>query len=437
MAALSGRAASLLFSLVGILLLRVSASGVGILIVLLLAQLDRPGARVPAWVVGLTSALFYASELLGAPLFGMLSDRNGRRRYLLVSPIFGAVGAVVVLAAPLVPVVLVSRLFQGLSTAASAPASLGYMADATSGDQSLRGRVMALFEVTTVAGIVGGVAIGGVLWDHLGLRAFLPVLALYALSWLAFTRVRDVLQAPRAEHPHAGLPARGPHATPHGALLEALRLPGVLAFIPAWLAVNAILGGWAAHIGFLLKKADDPAQYLVGGFSGTQVGLFAAVVGALFVVGIVLWGQALGRLGALGAMRLGLVGLLALCPATYWLNHASPGQSARITLALAAAGLALLVASGFTPAALAHLANISEVSTGDRGAVMGLYSVLLGLGQLLGAMLAAPLVQHFEADGLILLTLLLTAVSALGVVILGARPLPVPAHPALRVEPEA
>src|SRR5581483_1434679 len=149
MAALSGRAASLLFSLVGILLLRVSASGVGILIVLLLAQLDRPGARVPAWVVGLTSALFYASELLGAPLFGMLSDRNGRRRYLLVSPIFGAVGAVVVLAAPLVPVVLVSRLFQGLSTAASAPASLGYMADATSGDQSLRGRVMALFEVTT------------------------------------------------------------------------------------------------------------------------------------------------------------------------------------------------------------------------------------------------------------------------------------------------
>ena len=50
-----------------------------------------------------------------------------------------------------------------------------------------------------------------------------------------------------------------------------------------------------------------------------------------------------------------------------------------------------MVQSGFTPAALAHLADITETHNTDRGAIMGLYSVFLGLGQFLGASWAASL----------------------------------------------
>jgi predicted MFS family arabinose efflux permease len=43
--------------------------------------------------------------------------------------------------------------------------------------------------------------------------------------------------------------------------------------------------------------------------------------------------------------------------------------------------------SGFTPASLTLMAAISELLPGKRGAVMGLYSVVMGVGQLIGASL--------------------------------------------------
>src|SRR4029079_15487564 len=110
------------------------------------------------------------------------------------------------------------------------------------------------------------------------------------------------------------------------------------------------------------------------------------------------WGFTLGRTGALRTMRFALEGMAVLCPILYLLNHSMPQQTGRISMLLVLAGLALIAASGFTPAALSHLADISESGTGQRGAVMGLYSVLFGLGQLLGSMLSAPLVQAFEVD---------------------------------------
>ena len=38
-------------------------------------------------------------------------------------------------------------------------------------------------------------------------------------------------------------------------------------------AVNAVLGLWFTHMGFQLARANDPQQLLVGGFSGTSVGI--------------------------------------------------------------------------------------------------------------------------------------------------------------------
>ena len=45
--------------------------------------------------------------------------------------------------------------------------------------------------------------------------------------------------------------------------------------------------------------------------------------------------------------------------------------------------------SGATPAALGLLADITESYPADRGAIMGLYSVFLGVGQILGALVSA------------------------------------------------
>jgi predicted MFS family arabinose efflux permease len=79
----------------------------------------------------------------------------------------------------------------------------------------------------------------------------------------------------------------------------------------------------------------------------------------------------------------------------------------------------VFVESGFTPAALAYLAEIAEERAEDRGSVMGVYSVLLSVGQLLGGALAAPFAERLGINGLIILTGLLSLVALFTVMLLG------------------
>ena len=73
----------------------------------------------------------------------------------------------------------------------------------------------------------------------------------------------------------------------------------------------------------------------------------------------------------------------------------------------------------FTPAALAYLAEIAEEQAQDRGSVMGVYSVLLSLGQLSGTALAGPFAERAGFNGLITLTGLLCLIALFTVLLLG------------------
>jgi predicted MFS family arabinose efflux permease len=70
-----------------------------------------------------------------------------------------------------------------------------------------------------------------------------------------------------------------------------------------------------------------------------------------------------------------------------------------------------MLESGFTPAALAHLADISSLFPEKRGVLMGLYSVLLGVGQLAGGWLGGPFVETWGFNGILYLTFILIALS--------------------------
>ena len=81
--------------------------------------------------------------------------------------------------------------------------------------------------------------------------------------------------------------------------------------------------------------------------------------------------------------------------------------------------LGIFIESGFTPAALTYLAEIAEEQAQDRGSVMGVYSVLLSVGQLTGAGLAGPFADAAGFNGLITLTGLLTLIALFTVLLLG------------------
>ena len=81
--------------------------------------------------------------------------------------------------------------------------------------------------------------------------------------------------------------------------------------------------------------------------------------------------------------------------------------------------LSVMVESGFTPAALAYLADTAGQGEG-RGAAMGVYTLLLGLGNALGAGIGGVLAKYLAFDGLILGTVALAIVALAALTLLPA-----------------
>jgi predicted MFS family arabinose efflux permease len=71
------------------------------------------------------------------------------------------------------------------------------------------------------------------------------------------------------------------------------------------------------------------------------------------------------------------------------------------------------VLAGATPAALGLLADISEAYPADRGVIMGLYSVFLALGQIIGSLLGGVAAELRGIDGLLIATMVLLAVAVI------------------------
>jgi MFS family permease len=110
------------------------------------------------------------------------------------------------------------------------------------------------------------------------------------------------------------------------------------------------------------------------------------------------------------ALRIALVAMVGVCLGLFLLNHSgveTPGVRWVIGLLTA---LAIMVESGFTPAALSLLARAIGAQAG-RGAAMGVYSVLLSIGAIVGSLLAAALGQLFAVDGLIYSTFAMAVIA--------------------------
>lgn len=397
------------------LFLRVASSAGLLVIGSYLVDLHDRGAGVTSLQVGILTALVYVTELLVAPLAGALSDAHGRKAFLLAGPAVSA-GAVLLIplgslgaARPQLTLVLIlvgaSRLIEGLGSALAVPATLGLLAEGTDDRPLQRGRQMSLFELASSGGLALGAVLGPVLWQRLHLLAFGVLASLYLVASAVVSRVRE-----------------GPRAERHGATVGLRRSVAILAqrrlalFIPAWIAVNAIVGVWiTAQIAFVLTaRLHIPGQRFVGSLHG-RPGQLSAILGGYvlwFSLCVVVWAVALGRLPRLPTLLVTIFGAVLASASLIALNH---GGAPVVFIPVVLAGVFL--EAGFTPAALAYLADASHAFADDRGLVMGLYSVILGVGQLLGNVLGGVVAQDAYFDGLAALTILL-AVVAIGAVTL-------------------
>jgi MFS family permease len=248
------------------------------------------------------------------------------------------------------------------------------------------------------------IPVAGAISAALGTRGFLIVLALNVVSVVTIAYgVYDRHQRERQASRHAVR-----------AHLRALGNEQARTFLPAWIAINAVVGAWIT-VGLLAltypdRNADSrfPHQLLYGGF--TQVGASLAVggFGVLFLVGMGLWSTIVTRLRRSLTMLIGLAGLAVSMIALAMINgiggdltDLAPYSHTRLALLLVVTSLGLLILSGFAPAALAQIAATTDREPEYSGAVLGLYAFGLGVGQLLGAVLGGMAVDHFGTYGLI------------------------------------
>jgi MFS family permease len=162
--------------------LRVSTSITGGLLFNLVNDITAGQGTGPAANALLTGG-FYTTELTGAIVFGILADRYGRKLIMLLGPLLGAVAVFLTALNTRIAVLFVTRLLEGGSTAASIPSTLGFIAAETSHDEQLRGRVVSLFELVSLGGMLAiGPALAGVLWDGFGRQAFFLNCGMYMVS---------------------------------------------------------------------------------------------------------------------------------------------------------------------------------------------------------------------------------------------------------------
>ncbi|MEP7082017.1 MAG: MFS transporter [Chloroflexota bacterium] len=429
--------------LIGTFTLRFSTGLTGALLVYYLADIEvfGAGAEVSAVDVGILTAAFYLAELTLSPIFGMLSDLLGSRRVMQYGPIFGAVAVVMTALTTDILLLGVTRWLEGAAAAASIPSILGYIALATSRDEALRGRTVARFEAATLAGLGIGLVAAGGLWEVLGRNAFYLNAVLYGVSFLIYrfgvTEGRPGPEA-QAESDPIALGAGGVAAVSRRFDLTRYRVvlasPSVWLLAPTWVAVNAFIGAWTSQSIFQLVNEPRPGfeeQMLMGGFSPAQVSVALAVALIVFFAGLFYWGNRFKRFRRTTIMSIGIVGGIAMVAAIFWINHGAGSQLVAIIAGVVAAG-GLFVLAGATPAALGMLADISEEHPDDRGVIMGLYSVFLAVGQIIGSITAGGAAEWLGVDGL-----LLASVGLLVVALLPLRWLRGSEHLVGRSEPRA
>ena len=427
---------SLVAVLVGSLVLRLASQTTGQMLQFYFDEIDRNYYHLSYTTTGFVTASFFIAELFGALVLGAMSDRYGRKPFIILGPLLGAMAVQITSMTVVVWLLVLTRLLEGLSTASSVPATLGYISETTVGRPNLRARIIGLYEITLVGGIAMGAVAGGYLWKWFGepatfagVRFISPAFGINGLIYLASLAIfvwglKDI----KRETPASDEGANG--KLRH--YREVLKSPAVWMFIPAWVAIFSIIGMWTNHSPRLMTGQQGYGNQMLTGITPERFGNGFAILAIIFAVGVLSWSFILGRYRRTSIMLIATAGLLVTLASVYGLNHIESLSSPLYYPLLASLLVGIFVLSGFTPAALTYLADVTESYAKDRGSIMGLYSVFLGVGQLLGTATGGYFADWNGTDGLLLLSAFFGAITIVSLLALRNRNLRNPSRPSLQ-----
>ncbi len=334
--------------------------------------------------IGIASMSYLLCEAMLKAPFGVLGDRVGRKRLLVMAPI---VSIFTSLATILVhhPIGLIClRAIDGMALAALWPSAFGIISDYSQPGQ--RAKAMSLFNISYMAGIAGAPALGGAVDDiathffHLeGIQRNQP--SFYACAVLfAMTAIVAGLVLPGGKPPTHEIAINSTEELAAEGGFNLIEFRKMLGKMPSvlWLAFTIFMG-----IGLIMAYAKP---FLMEHFqiSGSEYGMLilvpAVIVGALsFPLGT------LGdKIGKVRAIRIGL----GLASFGFWCALLFPMKFLLLVFGV-------VMGIGYVIAYPSVFAYVSEsCPSNQKGAAIGAVGTAQGLGAILGAILSSILIKH-------------------------------------------
>ena len=256
-------------------------------------------------VISLMTMCFLIAETGAKIPFGSLSDRYGRRRFVIMGPLISALAALAITTVPHPAMIAVLRAIDGIGAAMLWPTLFASVADVV--DERRRATAMSLFNLM----YIGGVVLGPLLYETVFRATQSDVMVFYVLA--GFFVVAALLAWGVAPRPAAATvaeavrPAEGHEAPTLSAwgivwgqpILRAMLMVAVIQFVGLHM-LNGVLS-------IYLNEDLGISKEMMG-----RVFLYVGIVVAVLAVPM---GRLVDQMGKPEAIRLGL----AVCAVGMWI----------------------------------------------------------------------------------------------------------------------
>jgi DHA1 family multidrug resistance protein-like MFS transporter len=335
----------------------VAMMGFGMIIPIIPFYIESLGASGSA--LGILMATFALMQFIFSPIWGSLSDRYGRKTFILIGAIGNALSMLLFGLSTQLWMLYASRVLAGSLSSATIPTAMAYIGDSTSEDE--RGGGMGILGAAMGVGMVLGPGLGGWLAEY---SLQLPFYVAAVLSTLAFVFIFFVLPESLPEHKRDTSKGKlkGPQIQDmFSALLSPIGILLILAFLLSFGLTNfeAVFGLFALErfnygpqrIGVILTVIGIISAGMQGGMTGTLTRRW----GEATIIKISLISSAIGF-------------LLMLLAYNYF-------------TVLLTVGIFILSNTLLRPAVSSMT---SKMAPGGQGVAMGLNNAFMSLGRILG-----------------------------------------------------
>ncbi len=311
----------------------------------------------------LAMGAYSLGQFIGAPVWGKLSDRYGRKP-ILISSLIGAIISYIIMGhARDIMTLSVARLAGGLM-AGNVAAAFAYVGDIT--DPASRPKAMGMIGAAFGLGFIFGPAIGGLLAGNHPDQSDFATIGYASAGFAAVAAVAAMLFLPESLDPDRRKAVRNIGARPSVRAVLSDK-PIIYALM---LLVLLVIGS-----GALMETSFAFFTHDIFGWGPQQVGLSFGSIG---LISVALQGGAAGPLSKrFGPGKLVIGGMILYAVGLAGLTQATSGPAVFASMAVLAVGLGL-----FNPA-YQTLAS-AQGDDSDRGLVMGLTQGASSLGRVVG-----------------------------------------------------